>query len=129
MTDLLHQTAPIPFHILVALAALVLGAVQFCMKKGTPLHKRIGWVWVGLMVGVSLSSFFIHELRLWGRYSPIHLLSVWTLLSLGIAVYFARIGNIKQHKIWMSAMYFLALVVTGLFTLLPGRIMHQLVFG
>jgi hypothetical protein len=34
------------------------------------------------MMYVSISSFFISEIQLWGAYSPIHLLSVWTVLTL-----------------------------------------------
>jgi uncharacterized membrane protein len=30
-----------------------------------------------------------------------------------MAVYYARQGNIRQHKIWMVLLYILALLVTG----------------
>ena len=74
-------------------------------------------------------SFFISELRLWGAFSPIHLLSIWTLSSLVMAVYHARHGNIRRHKIWMVLLYILALLVTGVFMLWPGRVMHGVLFG
>ena len=61
-----------------------------------------------------------------GAFSPIHLLSIWTLFSLVMA---ARQGNIRLHKIWMLLLYILALKVTGVFTLLPGRVMHGVLFG
>ena len=61
----------------------------------------LGWIWVGLMAHVAGSSFLISELRLWGAFSPIHLLSIWALFSLVMAVHHARRGNIGQHKIWM----------------------------
>ena len=53
------------------------------------------------MTCVAISSFFISELRLWVAFSPIHLLSIWTLFSLMMAVYRGRQGNIRQHKVWM----------------------------
>ena len=65
-------------------------------------------------------------MRLWGPFSPIHLLSIWTLFSLVMA---ARQGNIRLHKIWMVLLYILALKVTDVFTLLPGRVMHGVLFG
>ena len=34
-----------------------------------------------------------------------------------MAVYHARHGNIRQHKIWMVLLYILALLVTGVYTL------------
>ena len=64
-----------------------------------------------------------------GAYSPIHLLSLWTIFSLGLAIYFVRVGNIKRHKQVMIALYGFALILTGFFTLMPGRVMHQIVFG
>ena len=123
------QVAPIPSHALAAMAAVILGGAQLASAKGTPQHRALGWIWVGLMGYVAGSSFFISELRLWGAFSPIHLLSIWTLLSLVMAVYHARQGNIRQHKIWMGLLYILALLVTGVFTLWPGRVMHSVLFG
>jgi uncharacterized membrane protein len=38
-------------------------------------------------------------------------------------------GHIRQHRIWMVLLYILALLVTGLFTLWPGRVMHGVLFG
>ena len=58
-----------------------------------------------------------------------HLLSIWTLFLLVMAVYLARHDNIRQHKIWMVLLYILALLVTGVFTLWPGRVMHGVLFG
>ena len=129
MHILLAQTQPIPLHAIAAMIAIILGAVQLSMKKGGAVHKQLGWIWVSLMLIVSFSSFFIHEIKLWGAYSPIHLLSIWTIFSVGLAIYFVRVGDIKRHKQVMVALYIFALILTGLFTLLPGRIMHQLVFG
>jgi uncharacterized membrane protein len=123
------QVAPIPSHALAAMAAVIIGGAQLASAKGTLQHRALGWIWVGLMVYVAGSSFFISELRLWGAFSPIHLLSIWTLLSLVMSVYHARQGNILQHKIWMVLLYVLALLVTGVFTLWPDRVMHSVLFA
>ena len=79
MDGLLNQTPPILLHVLGAMLAIMLGAAQLSMKKGGAVHMLLGRVWVGLMLVVAGSSFFIHEIRLWGEYSPIHLLSLWTI--------------------------------------------------
>ena len=129
MDALLSEQHPIPLHAIAAMIAIILGGIQLSMKKGGTTHKMLGWLWVSLMLVVSFSSFFIHEIRLWGAFSPIHLLSLWTIFSVGLAIYFVRVGNIKRHKQVMIALYFLALILTGLFTLMPGRVMHQVVFG
>jgi uncharacterized membrane protein len=129
MHFLLSQQSPIPLHAIIAIFAIVVGGVQLVLKKGTPLHKFMGWVWVSLMLIVCFTSFFIHKVNLWGKYSPIHLLSIWTIIAVFLGIYFARIGNIKRHKIFMVWTYWLALILTGLFTLYPGRVMNLIFFG
>ena len=129
MTLLFDQTHPIPLHAIMAMIAIILGGIQLSMKKGGAIHKLLGRIWVGLMLIVAITSFFIHEIRLWGAYSPIHLLSLWTIFILGVGIYYARVGNIKRHKQVMITLYFFALILTGFFTLMPGRVMHQILIG
>ena len=81
------------------------------------------------MLIIAISSFFIHEIKFWGQYSPIHLLSLLTLFALWRGVSYARAGRIKSHQRMMVMLYGLALILTGLFTLLPGRVMHHIIFG
>ena len=119
MSLLFAEAQPIPLHAIAAMIAIILGGIQLYMKKGGTVHKLLGRIWIGLMLIVSISSSFIHEIKLWGAYSPIHLLSLWTIFS-GLAVYFVRVGNIKRHKQVMIALYGFALILTGLFTLTPG---------
>ena len=126
MTLLFNETHPIPVHAIMAIIAVILGGIQLSMKKGGTIHKLLGRIWVGIMMFVAISSFFIHEIKLWGAYSPIHLLSLWTIFILGVGIYYVRVGNIKRHKQTMITLYFFALIVAGFFTLMPGRIMHQI---
>jgi uncharacterized membrane protein len=124
------QASPvIQAHVAAALAALVLGALQFGLRRGGGRHRLMGRLWVGLMAVVALSSFGISGLRQVGPFSWIHLLSVLTLAGLVRAVLYARQGNIRAHRWAMIGLYLGALVITGLFTLLPGRIMGHVVFG
>ena len=129
MDILFNEPHPIPLHAIVAMIAIILGGFQLIVKKGGILHRILGRVWLGLMLIVAFSSFFIHKIELWGAYSPIHLLSLWTIFSVGLAVYYVRVGNIRRHKQVMIAFYWLALILTGFFTLLPGRVMHQVLFS
>ena len=129
MTLLFNVAHPIPLHAIMAMIAIILGGIQLSMKKGGTIHKLLGRIWVGLMLIVATTSFFIHEIKLWGAYSPIHLLSLWTIFILGVGIYYVRVGNIKRHKQIMIATYFFALILTGFFTLMPGRVMHQVLIG
>ena len=129
LAPLLAADGAIRLHAFAAMAAFVLGVVQFSAPKGTIPHRTIGWVWVVLMLAVSVSAFWIHTIRLWGPWSPIHLLAIFTLVMLPVAVLHARRHRIQQHRIAMLSLFFGALVIAGLFTLFPGRIMSTVVFG
>ena len=76
LAPLLNAAPVIQLHAFAAMAAFVLGAVQLAAPKGTLPHRTLGWVWVVLLLVISVSSFWIQGIRLWGPWSPIHLLSV-----------------------------------------------------
>ena len=111
------------------MAAFALGVVQLAAPKGTLPHRTVGWIWVALMLVVSISAFFIHELRIWGPWSPIHLLAIFTLVTLPLAVLAAHRHDVRRHQRAMVSIFLGALVIAGLFTFVPGRIMHAVVFG
>jgi uncharacterized membrane protein len=129
LAPLLAASPVIQFHAAFAFAAVALGAVQLLAPKGTLPHRTIGWAWALLMIAVAGTSLFIHTIRMWGPWSPIHLLSVFTLGVVPLAVLQARHHNVRAHRSTMTWIFTLALVVTGLFTLAPGRIMNKVVFG
>ena len=128
LAPLLAASPAIQIHAFVALAAFALGAVQLAAPKGTIPHRLFGWLWAALMLAVVLSSFFIHTIRLWEPFSPIHLLSLFTLAILPLAVWWARQHNVR-HRRAMVSLFVGALLIAGIFTFLPGRIMHAVVFG
>ena len=129
LAPLLEAPGTIPLHAFAAIAAFALGIVQFAAPKGTLPHRTLGWIWVVLMAAVAISSLWIHEIRLVGPFSPIHILSVFVPVMLVLAVLHARRHNVSGHKKAMISIFFGALVVAGLFTFVPGRIMHAVVFG
>lgn len=124
-------TAPlaVQIHALAAIAAVILGALVLFRQKGTPLHKLMGRLWVALMLVTATSALFINEIRLIGPFSPIHLFSVLTYVSVAQGIWQIRHGNVRAHRATMIGLYFLALGLAGAFTLLPGRRMSQVLFG
>ena len=46
-----------------------------------------------------------------------------------LGVFYARRHNVRGHRITMISIFAGALAVAGLFTFVPGRIMHAVVFG
>ncbi|UAK24812.1 DUF2306 domain-containing protein [Sphingomonas nostoxanthinifaciens] len=113
-------------HLATIVPAVPLGAVMLLRPKGDRLHRRLGWLWCGLMVAGALSSFGIRART--GHLSPIHILSVLTLVTVPRAIVAARRGRIETHRRMMTILY-AALVIAGYFTLLPGRMLGRWLLG
>jgi uncharacterized membrane protein len=118
----------IVLHLAFALTALALGSVVLVRRKGTASHKMLGRIWASLMAVVALSSFWIFEIRHGVGPSFVHVLSVWTLISLGCAIYFIRSGNVRAHKGFMIGT-FLGLAGAGAGALMPGRALYAFFFA
>ena len=129
LDPLLAAPLQVQVHAIAATLALTLGAIVLLLKKGTPLHKALGRTYVALMLVVATSAIFINEIRLIGPFSPIHIFVPVVFGGLGIAIWRIRHGDVEGHRAAMVTLYFLALLLTGAFTLLPGRRMHDVLFG
>jgi len=122
------MTSPVwPAHILIhalaAGAALLVGILQFAGAKGTTAHRALGWTWVALMLVVAGTSVFIRDVGLpnIAGYTPIHLFTLLTLATLPVIVMRARRGDVAGHRRAVRNLFFGALVLAGVFTLLPSR--------
>jgi uncharacterized membrane protein len=126
----LLSSAPvvIQLHVAAAMTALMIGVVLLAGVKGSRLHRVLGWTWVLAMAATAISSFFIRQLNP-GGLSLIHLLSGWTVIALPMAVHAARRHRVQAHRRAMTGMFVGGLIVAGLFTFLPGRLMWAVFFG
>lgn len=129
LDPILDSGPAIQLHTVAALLAFSIGLVQFAGPKGTTVHRILGWTWAVSMAIVAVTAFFIHELRVVGDWSPIHILAVVTLVTLPGAVAAARAHRVHVHKKAMTSLFLFALIVAGIFTLWPGRILHAVLFG
>ena len=129
LDPLLSAPLVVQFHAILALSAVALTIAIFSLRKGSRLHRVFGWTWVILMGAVALSSFWIGELRWIGPFGPIHILSVFTLVSLIRGVRAARSHRVADHRAEMRSLTFGALILAGAFTFFPGRIMFLVVSG
>ncbi len=116
----------IQLHALSAIGALVLGVVQFTAPKGTLPHRTLGYVWVGLMASTAITAIFI---RSGGSFSWIHIFVPIVLVSIVDLSLRARRGMTASHKRTAMTLFFGALLIPGAFTFMPGRLMHEVVFG
>lgn len=62
-----------------------------------------------------------------GHFSWIHLLSIWVLFSLGMAIYAIMRRKVQAHQSWMAGTY-IGLVVAGAFTFRPASRLGHLVW-
>src|SRR5207249_10857482 len=115
LAPLLEAPVVIQIHAFAAITAFAVGIVQLAAPKGTIPHRLVGWSWATLMLTVAGSSLFIHEIRLWGPWSPIHLLSILVLVTLPLAVLYARRHDVGQHRMAMLMLFTGALVIAGVF--------------
>lgn len=128
LSPLLEASPIVQFHAISATVAFLLGPIIFYRRKGTPLHKRLGKLWVLAMGVAIISSAFIWEIRLIGLFSPIHLLTILGGWGLGSGINHAIQGRISAHEASMKGLYFWALGAAGVFTFMPGRVMSEMVF-
>lgn len=127
----LAAPSAIQIHVAAALIALAIGVVLLAGVKGDRLHRTLGWAWVAAMGTTAVSSFFIHQINPSGPagLSLIHLLSGWTVVGLPMAVYAARRHRVAAHRRAMTGMFVGGLIVAGLLTFLPGRLMWAVFLG
>ena len=116
-------------HLLSATTALVLGAWQLLARKGGPRHRALGYAWVLAMAFAALSSFGLRSETGFARlagFGPIHALSLFTLVSLAMALRHAIRRDVRRHRRWVIGAYG-GLAGAGLFAVVvPGRLLNTM---
>ena len=130
----MQLTPLIAIHMTAAIGAVATGPVALWARKGRAqrprLHRAFGYAWVTLMIVTAVSAIFIRDFNLpnIAGFTPIHLLVPTTLVALFAAFWFLARGDIAGHRKTMQRLYLGACLVAGLFTLLPGRYLGQLLW-
>ena len=129
-TPLLTLPPAVAVHLAAALAAIALGPVALYRRRRDRAHKMVGYTWVTAMLLTATSSFALSAdiLPLGAGFGPIHLLSLWVLWQLWRGVMAALAGNAQRHRGIMGGLYWTGLMVAGVFTLLPGRVLNRVLF-
>lgn len=128
----MQLTPLIAIHMSAAIAATVIGPIALWARKGRTqrprLHRAFGYAWVTLMVATAVSALFIRDFKLpnLAGYTPIHLLIPATFAGLAVAFWYLARRNIAGHRQAMQFTYIASCIVAGGFTLLPGRLLGDL---
>lgn len=115
-------------HLSTVSLALAIAPIQLLRPKGDRVHRMLGRVWAVLLLVTALISFDIRVLND-GKLSPIHILSVVTIVCVPTMVWAARTRRIRVHQGFARGITIGALLVAGYFTLLPSRDLGGWLFG
>ena len=130
----MQLTPLIAFHMSCAIAATAIGPVALWARRSgaarPALHRAAGYAFVLLMLCTAISAFFIRDFKRFNfaGFTPVHLLVPLTLVALFGAFWHLRHKRIGQHRRIMRKVYFGACVAAGLFTLVPGRLLGDLLW-
>lgn len=71
-------------HLIAAIIALITGSLVLLLKKGTQLHRQIGYVYVVSMGILILTAFMIY--RFFGGWGVFHYTTIVSLLTVGMGM-------------------------------------------
>jgi uncharacterized membrane protein len=80
-----------------------------------------------MMLVAAITSFWITGIN-GARWSWIHLISIWTLVWLGIAIWRVRKGNVDGHRRAMTGV-FIGLLIAGAWASMPGRSLGDMLWA
>jgi uncharacterized membrane protein len=118
-------------HLATIVPSFVIGTILLLMKKGTSLHKTLGRIYMPLMLVTAVITLFMPAQigpRLFGHFGFIHGFSALVLYSVPTAYIAARRGHVARHRNTMIGLYVGGILIAGSFALMPGRLLHQLLF-
>jgi uncharacterized membrane protein len=127
LSPLLEISPVVQAHIAGACLSFLIGTVLLLGVKGRTFHRVLGYGWIATMTVTAVSSLFITGLN-GDNYSLIHLLSGWSLIVLPMGLAAARRHDIAKHRAEMTGIFFGGMLIAGLFSFLPGRLMWHLFF-
>jgi uncharacterized membrane protein len=124
-------------HLVTILVATFLTPVMLLRRKGDRPHRALGWVWAAAMVLTAVTSLFfkvrgpdVSSMGVFsGDFSPIHILSVFVLVMVPVAVMRARRHDRAGHEGAIRGLVIGALLVAGFFTFPFGRLLGSWLFG
>ena len=119
----------IELHIICGVTALIVGPFALYGKRRGALHGAIGYFWVFSMLLLAGTSFFTEGLAVFGRFGPIHLLSLFAIWSVFEAMRQIYLGNSALHRRIMHNLYWYGLVIAGLVNFLLGRVTNRVFLG
>ena len=115
-------------HLITIMIALALTPVMLLRRRGDRPPRLLGTIWVVSMIATAALSFRVREIND-GGFSPIHLLSAFTLFVAPLIWWSARTHNLRVHRRAVRGTVTGALLVAGFFTFPFDRLLGHWLFG
>lgn len=115
-------------HLATVMTPLALTPVQLLRRRGDTAHRFIGRIWAASLLATALLSFGIRDLNP-GGLSFIHIFSAVTVVTVPMLVLAARDHRIARHRSAVRGLVTGALLTAGYFTLIPGRMPGEWLWG
>ena len=119
-------------HLASVVPCFLIGAWLLARRKGTTVHKRLGRVYVVLILFTAVVTLPMPAEvgpRLLDHFGYIHLFSVLVLVSVPAAIYSIRRGNVVAHRRNMVGVYVGGILIAGSFAFMPGRLLYGWLFA
>ncbi len=121
------RNVAVTLHVITVLPCVPLGMWLLLNRKGTPMHKQLGKLWVLLMVITATTTLFIRdgmEMSWIHIFVPLTYRAVWALVSS------ARKGDMRKHKNEIYGLFFGSLMIPGVWAFLGDyRLMGVMLYG
>ena len=118
-------------HLAMVIPAFGIGTLQLLKRKGTPIHKRLGRIYMTLMLATALITLAMPAQvgpQFLQHFGFIHAFSLLALFSVPTAYFAARRGNLNAHRAAMIGLYIGGILIAGAFAFAPGRMLHGWLF-
>ena len=125
----LTASPAVQIHVVAALVSIALIPPVLWRVRRDGWHKKLGYVWICAMVVTAISSFWISGIGVFGRFSPLHLLAVLSLVTMGVAIYWAIKRNIHAHQRALRNLSTYGLGIPSVLNFLPGRTFSNAFFA
>ena len=123
-----HRLPPaLWLHLATMMATLALTPAILWHPRGTRRHRVLGYVWVAALAATAIDSFTLTFTNP-GHFSPIHIISVVTLVLLCALVVTARRHDHRRHRRVVRGLVIGALLTAGFFTFAFHRLLGTWLF-
>ena len=136
LEPILAAPLAVQLHFVTVVPAFVVGTwLLFFSRKGSPRHRLLGKVYLGLMAATATAALFIRSFSGLSvdvgplRLGLLHLFVPLTAHGVYGALATIRAGNIAGHRSAMRGLYFGGLIIAGALAFAPGRVMYRMFFG